>query len=258
MSFINGLGTYQNLTQNQIKNQKNNNKTNKTDNRNKQAEKANRTNKSNVAQNVKLSDKAKALLEELKAKYTDMDFMVADYSSDEEAQEYLSQGNKAFSVLIDPDDLEAMANDEQVKDKTLSLLEEARQNLTDLQSQLEEDGETNVKNLGVTINTDGKVSYFAELEKMSQSQKDRMEKIKENKAEEKAEADKKAARQEREERMDALKSDRFYTNLPQIDKHTTVQADTMEELLEKIRNVNWDDIPEEKTAPMGRRFDLNI
>lgn len=258
MSFINGLGTYQNLTQNQIKNQKNNNKTNKTDNRNKQAEKANRTNKSNVAQNVKLSDKAKALLEELKAKYTDMDFMVADYSSDEEAQEYLSQGNKAFSVLIDPNDLEAMANDEQVKDKTLSLLEEARQNLTDLQSQLEEDGETNVKNLGVTINTDGKVSYFAELEKMSQSQKDRMEKIKENKAEEKAEADKKAARQEREERMDALKSDRFYTNLPQIDKHTTVQADTMEELLEKIRNVNWDDIPEEKTAPMGRRFDLNI
>lgn len=258
MSFINGLGTYQNLTQNQIKNQKNSNKTNKTNNRDKQAEKANRTNKSNVAQNVKLSDKAKALLEELKAKYTDMDFMVADYSSDEEAQEYLSQGNKAFSVLIDPDDLEAMANDEQVKDKTLSLLDEARQNLTDLQSQLEEDGETNVKNLGVTINTDGKVSYFAELEKMSQSQKDRIEKIKENKAEEKTEADKKAARQEREERMDALKSDRFYTNLPQIDKHTTVQADTMEELLEKIRNVNWDDIPEEKTAPMGRRFDLNI
>lgn len=258
MSFINGLSTYQNLTQNQIKNQKNSNKTNKTNNRDKQAEKANRTNKSNVAQNVKLSDKAKALLEELKAKYTDMDFMVADYSSDEEAQEYLSQGNKAFSVLIDPDDLEAMANDEQVKDKTLSLLDEARQNLTDLQSQLEEDGETNVKNLGVTINTDGKVSYFAELEKMSQSQKDRIEKIKENKAEEKTEADKKAARQEREERMDALKSDRFYTNLPQIDKHTTVQADTMEELLEKIRNVNWDDIPEEKTAPMGRRFDLNI
>lgn len=258
MSFINGLSTYQNLTQNQIKNQKNSNKTNKTNNRDKQAGKANRTNKSNVAQNVKLSDKAKALLEELKAKYTDMDFMVADYSSDEEAQEYLSQGNKAFSVLIDPDDLEAMANDEQVKDKTLSLLDEARQNLTDLQSQLEEDGETNVKNLGVTINTDGKVSYFAELEKMSQSQKDRIEKIKENKAEEKTEADKKAARQEREERMDALKSDRFYTNLPQIDKHTTVQADTMEELLEKIRNVNWDDIPEEKTAPMGRRFDLNI
>lgn len=258
MSFINGLGTYQNLTQSQIKNQKNSNKTNKTNNRDKQADKANRTNKSNVAQNVKLSDKAKALLEELKAKYTDMDFMVADYSSDEEAQEYLSQGNKAFSVLIDPDDLEAMANDEQVKDKTLSLLDEARQNLTDLQSQLEEDGETNVKNLGVTINTDGKVSYFAELEKMSQSQKDRIEKIKENKAEEKTEADKKAARQEREERIDALKSDRFYTNLPQIDKHTTVQADTMEELLEKIRNVNWDDIPEEKTAPMGRRFDLNI
>ena len=258
MSFINGLGTYQNMAQKQIKNQKNSNKANKTNTKNNQADKANQTNKTNVAKNVKLSDKAKALLEELKAKYSDMDFMVAEYSSDEEAQQYLSQGNKAFSVLIDPEDLEAMANDDQIKEKTLSLLDDARQNLTNLQSQLEEDGETHVKNLGVTINTDGNVSYFAELEKMSQNQKERIEKIKENKAEEKAEADKKAARQEREERMDAMKSDRFYTNLPQIDKHTTVQADTIEELLEKIRNVNWDDIPEEKTAPMGRRFDLNI
>lgn len=260
MSFIDGLGSYQNQAHNQVRNQKTGTRTNQANTRTyrNQTNKTGQAAKANSAGNVKLSDKAKALLEELRAKYADTDFMVADYSSDEEAQQYLSQGNKAFSVLIDPEDLEAMANDEQVKNKTLSLLDEARQNLTSLQDQLEEDGGTHVKNLGVTINTDGKVSYFAELEKMSQNQKDRIEKIRENKADEKAEAAKKAEKQKQEEAMDAVKADRFHTNLPQIDKHTTVQADSIEELLDKIRNVNWDEIPEEKAAPMGRRFDLNI
>lgn len=256
MSFIDGLGTYQNQAHNQVRNQKTGTRTNQANTKKyrNQTNKTNQASRTNTAGNVKLSNKAKALLEELKAKYADTDFMVADYSNDEEAQQYLSQGTKAFSVLIDPEDLEAMANDEQVKNKTLSLLDDARKNLTSLQDQLEEDGETHVKNLGVTIGTDGKVSYFAELEKMSQNQKERIERIRENKAEEKAEADK----QKQEERMDAVKADRFHTNLPQIDKHTTVQADSIEELLEKIRNVNWDEIPEENAAPMGRRFDLNI
>lgn len=257
MSFIDGLGTYQHHLNNQVKNQRSGNKAGKTNQHN-QADKAKNTSKTEVASNVKLSDKAKALLEELKAKYADTDFMVASYSSDEEAQQYLSQGNKTFSVLIDPEDLEKMANDEQVKSKTLSLLDDARQNLVGLQDQLEKNGESHVKNLGVTINTDGKVSYFAELEKMSQTQKDRIDKIKENKAEEKAKADKKEAQKEKEEWLDSVKSDRFHSNLPQIDKHTTVYADSIEELLEQIRNVNWDDIEEEKTMPAGRRFDLSI
>lgn len=260
MSFIDGLGTYQNNLNNQVRNQKTGNKSGKTNTKDyrSQTNRSNRASKADTAGNVKLSDKAKALLEELKAKYADTDFMVASYSSDEEAQHYLSQGNKAFSVLIDPEDLEAMANDEQVKTKTLSLLDDARQNLTGLQEQLKEEGGTSVKSLGVTINTDGKVSYFAELEKMSQTQKDRIDKIRENKAEEKAEADKKEAQKDKEEWMDAVKSDRFHTNLPQFDKHTTVYADSVEELLEQIRNVNWDDIEEEKAIPAGRRFDLSI
>ena len=41
-----------------------------------------------------LSQGAKDLLSELQKKYGDMDFFVADYSSDEEAQRYLSRGNK--------------------------------------------------------------------------------------------------------------------------------------------------------------------
>ena len=48
----------------------------------------------------KLSANAKALLEELKRRYGNMDFMVASFNSDEEAQSYLSRGTKEYSVLI--------------------------------------------------------------------------------------------------------------------------------------------------------------
>ena len=41
-----------------------------------------------------LSQGAKDLLNEMQKKYGDMDFFVADYSSDDEAQKYLSRGSK--------------------------------------------------------------------------------------------------------------------------------------------------------------------
>ena len=56
-----------------------------------------------------LSQGAKELLNEMQKKYGDMDFFVADYSSDDEAQRYLSRGSKEYSVLIEPELLEKMA-----------------------------------------------------------------------------------------------------------------------------------------------------
>lgn len=246
MSFINGLGTNGNQYQNRVKDQKAKaDKANTRDYR-KQADKTAKANK----KQVELSDKAKALLEELKAKYADMDFYVASYSSDEEAQQYLSQGTKDFSVLIDPEDLEAMANDEEVKNNTLSLLDEARSNLSDMQDQLKESGNTSVKNLGVTINSNGKVAYFANLEEMSQKQRERIEKKRaENKEEEKAEQAKRDEARTAEER---------YSHIKPNGKHTTVYADSTEELLEKIQNVDWDKIKNEQPIPEGKRFDFSI
>ena len=62
-----------------------------------------------------LSQGAKDLLNEMQKKYGDRDFFVADYSSDDEAQRYLSRGSKEYSVLIEPELLEKMAADESVK-----------------------------------------------------------------------------------------------------------------------------------------------
>ena len=105
MNKVSGYNAYQNNYYDQsVKNRKEADKTSKTDS----AKKTNGTQKTNN-NSVQLSDKAKALLQELKKTYNNMDFMVADYDSEEEAASYLSRGTKEYSVLIDAEELERMA-----------------------------------------------------------------------------------------------------------------------------------------------------
>ena len=183
----------------------------------------------------KLSTNAKALLAELKRRYGNMDFMVASFNSDEEAQSYLSRGTKEYSVLIDPEELEKMAADPDYKEKNLSIIEESTGKLKEIKDQLS-DKEDEVVNLGVSIGKDGTVSYFAELQKMSDKQREHIEDTKEAKREERAKA---AKEQEKKD----------------YGKRITVKANSVEELLDKIRNVDWDKVKEE-TA--GSRFDCSI
>ena len=142
-----------------------------------------------------LSDKAKALLQDLKKQYSNMDFFVAEYDSEEEAASYLSRGSKDYSVLIDPEELERMAEDEDVKKQNLALLDEAVGKLGELKEELKKTGkEDEVVTLGVSIGKDGKVSYFAELEKAGERQKEFVDKIREDKKEAAKEAAEKAAK----------------------------------------------------------------
>lgn len=189
---------------------------------------AERKGKTGATMPVQLSDRAKALLEELKKKYTNMDFMVADYETDEEAQSYLSRGTKEYSVLIDPETLEEMASSEEAKSKYLGLIDEATSNLGGLKEKLEEDGNTDVKRLGVSIGKDGSVSYFAELERSSEKQRERIEQSREKKAEEKKAKEKEEA---------AERTGRYRSDSPV--KTVRVNASSTEELYKKIQQVDW-------------------
>ena len=186
---------------------------------------------------VRLSEKAEKLLKQLQRKYGNMDFIVANYESDEEASAYLSRGSKEYSVLIEPETLEEMAEDEKEKEKYIGIIDEATSKLTDMKEQLGDEKE-DVKNIGVSIDKDGNVSYFAELEKMGEKQRERIEKSKENKKAERTKQEK-AAQQEKT-------------------KKTRVQADSIEELLKKIKNVDWSKIKEENPKESGNRFDFSI
>jgi len=191
-------------------------------------------NKVQVASNdndeVKLSDKAKDLLKELRQKYGNIDFMVASYNTDEEADSYLSRGTKEFSVLIDPEELEKMAGDEDRKNKNIGIIEEATGTLSTMKEKLG-DKKDEVKNIGISIGKDGSVSYFASLEKLSEKQKERIESQKEDKG--------------------------GYIQSPRI-KKARVTAASAEELLDKINNVDWTKIKEEKPGPEQNKFNYSI
>lgn len=174
MNKVNGYGLYQNNYYDTAVNKKSQSKTSKSN-----SSKTDKTRKTDN-NNVQLSDRAKALLQELKKTYSNMDFMVADYESEEEAASYLGRGSKEYSVLIDPEELERMASDDNVKEQNLSILDNAVGKLDEMKNQLG-DKENEVVRMGVSIGKNGEVSYFAELEKAGELKKEFVDRIRENK-----------------------------------------------------------------------------
>lgn len=196
---------------------------------------AEKTNGTSNTKPVELSRNAKNLLKELQQKYGNMDFIVGDFETEEEAAAYLDRGTKDYSVLMSAEELEEMAKDEDAKKAGMDKIESARNQLAYLQTQLRESGE-DVKKLGVVFEKDGTSTLFASLEKAGEQQKERLEEAKEAKA-----ADKKAANS----------SNSIYNR----SKRTTVTAKTTEELLDKIRNVDWNKVEEKDVPTTGSRFD---
>ncbi|MBD5082275.1 MAG: hypothetical protein HDT44_11015 [Ruminococcaceae bacterium] len=110
-----------------------------------------------------LSDEAKSLLAELKEKYKNYDFMIADYKTDEEADQLLSQGKGEYNVLITPDLLEKMASDKSERAKYEDIIAGASEQFSEIEKNLTEDGKSIVDKLGFTVKEDGTVDYYAKL-----------------------------------------------------------------------------------------------
>lgn len=251
MGKVDGYGVYQNsFFQNKV-----NQKKDKEDVRSRKSDKADRTKQAEQTgktDNIQLSDRAKKLLDELKNTYSNMDFMVANYETDEEAQEYLSRGTKEYSVLIDPETLEEMAANEDAKKKYLGIIEDATAQFSDIEEKLG-DKKDEVVRLGVSIDKNGTVTYFAELEKMSEAQRERIEKAKEEKQEEKADQQKASGREKIH--PEGRKSGRF---IQEGIKRATVQSDSIEGLLSELQNVDWSQIKGNGGKENGARFDFSI
>ena len=101
------------------------------------------------------------------------------------------------------------------------------------------------RSIGISFNSDGTTSFFAELEKSSARQREHIEKVRE---------EKRAARKEQEkERLE----NRYLREDTGV-KRTVIQAGSMEELLEKIRSVDWNSVKAENRPQSGGRFDYTI
>lgn len=199
----------------------------------------------------KLSDKAKNYLDNLRKTYGDYDFIVADEGDDRRA--LLDKSNKEFSVIFSSAELEKMASDEKYASEKMHNVETIVAMSDRICKQFgferswgkDSGNDTIINKLAISINDDGSMSIFAELEKMSEKQKDYIEKLREKKAE-----DKKAAEKKEDKKVDSNKKE----DVSSV-KKVLVEASTEEELVEKIKNVDWNKVSGEI---VGTRFDFSV
>lgn len=175
---------------------------------------------------TKLSKGAQDYLAQLKEKYNMADVIVADYHTDEEANQIMSTASKDYAIVITPDMIEKMASDEEAKTKYEGLIDASFGNMDSIKEQLGEDADK-ISKIGMSIDAEGKIKYFAVLDSQREQDAKRLEEQKEAKAKEKAEKKK----EEEKERIN-------------MQKHKTtkmVTADSMEELIRKIKESKLDE-----------------
>ena len=199
----------------------------------------------------KLSSKAKNYLDNLRKTYGDYDFIVADDGDDKRA--LVDKSDKEFSVIFSSSELERMASDEKYASEKMRCVN----TIVNMNDRINEqfgferawgkgsENNTIINKLAVSINDNGSMSIFAELEKMSEKQKDYIEKLREKRSEEKKNSEK-----SEEKKVNSYKKDDTSSV-----KKVVVEASSEEELIEKIKNVDWNKVFGEK---VGTRFDFSV
>ncbi len=275
MSRVNGYGAYQqaSYTSSAVQKKKDEEKTNRTGS-------AQRNGNVRKTGTNELSDAAKALLKDLQRQYRDMDFIVARYETSEEASAYLSRSTKEFGVLLDPDELEEMAVDPEVRKQYTDQLDEAVEQLKEMKDKVQlEEGD--VLHLGVAIDPYGVKEFFADIEKANSNLHSKQatnrakaqkefetrlaKKAEKKKADQKAAAKKTAetkAEKRAEEKKEAerLAAERLTgeAGTASTVQRVHVTGSTVEELLRNIRNVDWSRVPVQEQAVQGGRFDYTV
>ena len=162
-----------------------------------------------------LSPKAQAFLDKLRENYGDYDFIVADNVDDPQA---LAAGSdKKYSVILTSDELEKMANDEEYANSMMSKVEDAVKTADSVIEKAGLEG-VQISQLTISFDNDGNTKLFATLEKLSESQQERL-----NAAKERAEN----ADEEAEEIQPA---------------RVTIEAEDEESFLEQLLKIDWESI----------------
>ena len=205
--------------------------------------------------NPKLSEKASKYYEQLKKKYSNMNFILVSEDQKENAKAnaagYANSNNMV--VLIDEDKIERMASDENYRKQYEGIIANAASGISQLASSLSATG-TSVKGFGMQVNDNGTASYFAVLEKSSAAQKERIEK----KAVEKKEAKKKAEKKKNEERLEKKRKETGDVDDTDDTETVTVTASSIEELLEKIKDQEQLFLSDTVKTPQEKNVGQNV
>lgn len=208
------------------------------------------TNSVSTKNEEKLSRKAQDFLKSLREKYGDYDFMIGNGS--DEIRSLSKSGSKEFSVIFSSAEIEKMANDEDYAAKKMHEVENSVNMCRKICEQqgyvsafdADKSGNGIINKITITADDNGNMKFFAELEKTSSKQKERLEKSREKKAEEK----------KAEERR-AHKKNPYEKDTKDSVKRTTIEADSINEFLDKLEKVDWANIADSKS---GDRFNFSV
>ncbi len=203
--------------------------------------------------NVQLSDKAAAYLNTLKSKFNNMEFITVSSDMKSQVQKNAAAYGNAnkMVVLIDDEKLERMATDESFRKKYEGIIAMSQSKLTEARNSLASSG-ADVKNFGMSVDSNGKESFFATVGKSQELQKKRIEKKaaekKEQKAKEKKATEKKAredrilkAREKKAEKADDDGDDNENEAVEADDReYVTIEAGSLDELFSKVQSYGFD------------------
>ena len=206
----------------------------------------------NTIGDVKLSDQAKEYYNRLKGKFHNMEFIAV--SKDMKAQvqaNAAAYGNaNKMVVLIDEDKLERMATDESYRKKYEGIIAMSQTKLANAGNSLFSSG-AGVKNFGMSVDSSGKESFFATVEKSQDLQKKRIEKKAAEKKEQKTKEKKKAEKEAREERLEKARDKNKDAKIDAGEKegaiqdvdhkeYVTIEARSVDELISMVQAYSYD------------------
>lgn len=197
---------------------------------------------------VQLSDKAKDYYNSLKSKYHNMEFIAVSKDMKAQVQQNAaSYGNaNKMVVLIDEEKLERMATDESYRKKYEGIIAMAQTKMSEAKMGLASSG-ASVKNFGISVDSNGKESFFATVNKSSDLQKKRTEKKAAEKKAQKLQEKKKAEKKAQEERIQKARdkkaekedTDKDDSRIKDDEEYVTFEADSMDELLSKVQTYSY-------------------
>mgnify|MGYP000909476497 CR=1 FL=1 len=216
--------------------------------------------------NPRLSEKASKYYDQLKKKYSNMNFILVSEDQKEyakaQASNYANANNMV--VLIDEDKIERMAEDENYRKQYEAIIANAASGISQLKSSLQSSG-ANVKGFGMQVNDGGTATYFAVLEESSAAQRERIEKKAAEKKAEKKAAEKKAEKKHQKEKLEEARSEKTektdVSDKTDTDSGTvTITASSVEELLQKIQDymqlAKSDTVLTEAEKKVGQNIDF--
>lgn len=214
--------------------------------------------------NPELSEKGAKYYEELKRKYSNMDFILVSKEQKEFAKANASKYGNAnkMVVLIDEEKIERMAEDENYRKQYESVIANAASGLTQLKKSLAQKG-MNVKSCGIKVNDNGAASFFATMDKNFKAQNKRIEKKRaEKKAAKKAEQKKQEKKAQDKKAQEKKAQDKVEKEKLEDDEEITFEASSIDELLRKIENMDYversEGIMSEAEKKIGQQFDFSI